>query len=217
MPPLSPYTFVVSRVGVFRRPESNHPPLRHPTPLPIPLSHAAVIGLPDRQRYNRITALVAGELQWMYARLHAQPRRISPMSSPDEDIDEVGLEEVDFDDQLNLWKITISFLRPRGEMDRFQAAASGYPAGTPHNASFLQDCEHRRRLRQRRFRQAPGGGRRRLTRCPPDAISTPICSCSSSWAPRIKRWYAGIVVCKHSTLKTMTCWSNCSGITSKYW
>ena len=49
----------------------------------------------------------------------------------DEDIDEVGLEEVDFDDQSNLWKITISFLRPRSEMDRFQAAASGYPAGTP--------------------------------------------------------------------------------------
>ena len=49
----------------------------------------------------------------------------------DEDIDEVGLEEVDFDDRSNLWKITISFLRPRGEMDRFQAAATGYPAGTP--------------------------------------------------------------------------------------
>lgn len=49
----------------------------------------------------------------------------------DEDIDEVGLEEVDFDDQSNLWKITVSFLRPRGEMDRFQAAATGYPAGTP--------------------------------------------------------------------------------------
>ncbi len=49
----------------------------------------------------------------------------------DEAIDEVGLEEVDFDDHSNLWKITISFLRPRGEMDRFQAAASGYPAGTP--------------------------------------------------------------------------------------
>lgn len=49
----------------------------------------------------------------------------------DEDIDEVGLEEVDFDDRSNLWKITISFLRPRGRMDPFQAAASGYPAGTP--------------------------------------------------------------------------------------
>lgn len=49
----------------------------------------------------------------------------------DEDIDEVGLEEIDFDDQSNLWKITISFLGPRGEMDRFQAAATGYPAGTP--------------------------------------------------------------------------------------
>ena len=33
----------------------------------------------------------------------------------DEDIDEVGLEEVDFDDRSNLWKITISFLRPRDE------------------------------------------------------------------------------------------------------
>lgn len=49
----------------------------------------------------------------------------------DEDIDEVGLEEVDFDDRSNLWKITISFLRPRGRMNKFQAAASGYPAGTP--------------------------------------------------------------------------------------
>ena len=49
----------------------------------------------------------------------------------DEEIDELGLEEVDFDDRSNLWKITISFLRPRGEMDRFQAAATGYPAGTP--------------------------------------------------------------------------------------
>ena len=49
----------------------------------------------------------------------------------EEDIDEVGLEEVDFDDRSNLWKITISFLRPRGQMNRFQAAASGYPAGTP--------------------------------------------------------------------------------------
>ena len=49
----------------------------------------------------------------------------------DEDIDEVGLEEVDFDDRSNLWKITVSFLRPRGRVDRFQAAASGYPAGTP--------------------------------------------------------------------------------------
>ena len=49
----------------------------------------------------------------------------------DEEIDELGLEEVDFDDRSNLWKITVSFLRPRGEMDRFQAAATGYPAGTP--------------------------------------------------------------------------------------
>ena len=49
----------------------------------------------------------------------------------DEDIDELGLEEIDFDDRSNLWKITVSFLRPRGEMDRFQAAATGYPAGTP--------------------------------------------------------------------------------------
>ena len=49
----------------------------------------------------------------------------------DEDIDELGLEEVDFDDRANLWQITVSFLRPRGEMDRYQAAASGYPAGTP--------------------------------------------------------------------------------------
>ena len=50
----------------------------------------------------------------------------------EEDIDEVGLEEVDFDDRSNLWKITISFLRPRGQTNRFQAAASGYPAGTPN-------------------------------------------------------------------------------------
>ncbi len=49
----------------------------------------------------------------------------------DEGIDDVGLEEVDFDDRSDLWQITISFLRPRGQMDRFQAAASGYPAGTP--------------------------------------------------------------------------------------
>ena len=48
----------------------------------------------------------------------------------DEDIDEVVLEEVDFDDQSDLWKITVSFLRPRGRMNKFEAAASGYPAGT---------------------------------------------------------------------------------------
>lgn len=49
----------------------------------------------------------------------------------DEEIDEVVLEEVDFDDQSDLWRITISFLRPRGRMNKFEAAASGYPAGTP--------------------------------------------------------------------------------------
>ena len=49
----------------------------------------------------------------------------------DEDIDEVVLEEVEFDHCSNLWKITISFLRPRSRVGRLQAAASGYPAGTP--------------------------------------------------------------------------------------
>ena len=48
----------------------------------------------------------------------------------DENIDEVGLEEVDFDDRLNIWKITVSFMRPRGSMNIFQAAASGYSQGT---------------------------------------------------------------------------------------
>ena len=49
----------------------------------------------------------------------------------DEDIDEVVLEEVDFDDGSDLWKITVSFLRPRGRMNVFQAATSGYSEGTP--------------------------------------------------------------------------------------
>ena len=105
----------------------------------------------------------------------------------EEDIDEVGLEEVDFDDRSNIWKITISFLRPRGRMDRFQAAASGYPAGTPTMRRSFKVVNIDDSSRQRRFRQAPGRGRRGLIRRPLDAMSTLISSCYSSSAPQIRR------------------------------
>lgn len=49
----------------------------------------------------------------------------------DEKIKELGLEEVDFDSESDVWRITVSFLRPRGRMNVFQAANSGYPEGTP--------------------------------------------------------------------------------------
>ncbi len=49
----------------------------------------------------------------------------------DEKIKEISLEEVDFDVDSKVWKITVSFMRPRGRMNVFQATASGYPEGTP--------------------------------------------------------------------------------------
>ena len=103
----------------------------------------------------------------------------------EEDIDELGLEEVDFDDRSNLWKITISFLRPRGRNGQVTGRRNRLSSGHPDNASILQGCKHRRRFWQRRLRQAPGGGRRGLIRCPLDAMSTLICSCYSSSAPQI--------------------------------
>lgn len=49
----------------------------------------------------------------------------------DEEIDRVFLEEVDFDDQWDVWRITVSFFRSTGERHPSTVVAPGHPlAGT---------------------------------------------------------------------------------------
>ena len=48
----------------------------------------------------------------------------------DDDISNVGLEEVEFNEQSSVWKITVSFHRPTGLLSPLEFVAPGLSQGT---------------------------------------------------------------------------------------
>ena len=49
----------------------------------------------------------------------------------DDDISNVGLEEVDFDHRSDVWKITVGFHRPTGLLDPVNVVVPGLSKGIP--------------------------------------------------------------------------------------
>ena len=54
----------------------------------------------------------------------------------DDDISYVALEEVEFDDGPDVWKITLSFLRPTGTMNKLDIIAPGLSQGENVRRSY---------------------------------------------------------------------------------
>lgn len=52
----------------------------------------------------------------------------------DDDISNVGLEEVEFDDRSSVWKITLSFHRPTGLLSPLDLVAPGLSKGSVRRA-----------------------------------------------------------------------------------
>ena len=56
----------------------------------------------------------------------------------DDEIGRVDLEEVDFDDQSDVWRITVSFTRPTDRPELVESIVPGHPLadGTPVRRSY---------------------------------------------------------------------------------
>lgn len=54
----------------------------------------------------------------------------------DDEISNVGLEEIEFDDRSDVWKVTLSFLRPSGTMSKLDFVAPGLNRGQNVRRSF---------------------------------------------------------------------------------